>query len=1039
MVGIFGFTASSGQAISPDVSLLTGLWTDDLEVLWRSSVRIAIERGTRWCLCTNGHQVRLVDATRTYSRAYLQFDLERAGDDPRAFAALWGLLRADSFRSTPDEGALITRVVGMSARHGASVGRALRFGVVDAVGLLLSGLLESQKSRVVTETQLAAGFDEALTVVYRILFLMFAEARGLVPSWHPIYRSHYTIESLRDLAERPRTARGLWETLQAIARLAHTGCHAGHLRVPAFNGRLFSPVHSPLSETCKMSDDIARDALLALSTSRAERKQARIRIDYRDLGVEQLGAVYESVLDYEPAVASPAPGSAERARNQRMRVRLRRGGDRRKSTGSFYTPQSITDYLVRRTLHPLVDDASSSRILELRVLDPSMGSAAFLVSACHFLARGYERALIREGEYRSDEVDEGLRAGFRRQIAQRCLYGVDLNPTAVQLARLSLWLATLASDRPLTFLDHHLLTGDSLLGASLIDIARRPPPGPARSRSALGTTPLFTADDLEPSLAAIVSERRWIADTPDDKLEVVREKERRLERISGSNRWKELADLWCACWMWPDRPTTPDAAVFASLSDAIVRGGSALPRALTDRLRATARAVAAARRCFHWMLEFPEVYFRTDGEPHSNAGFDAVIGNPPWDMLRADSGSARDTARRDNALLKSFIWGSGVYRFQGGGHLNRYQLFVERAMALVRTGGRLGLVLPSGIATDHTSAGLRRRLLEHHDLDTVVGFDNRQAIFPIHRSVRFLLCTATAGSRTSEIKCRFGIADPMALDSVPDGGRSDTAYPVTLTSSLITRMGGTQLTIPDLRTVIDLKIVERIADQFPRLSEAEGWGVRFGRELNATDDRGHFHRSASGLPILEGKHIEPFQAHSSRASHRIARKEAEELLGCTGSFLRSRLAYRDVASVTNRTSLIAAVLPAGVVTTHSLFCLKSLLNSAEQHYLCGILNSYVANYLVRQLMTSHLGSTTVEDLRVPKLAAQSPLFMEISEGSRQLSVEISASRMARVQALAARAFKLSLDEFRHVLSTFPLVAESDRAAALDEFGKMLTL
>src|SRR5205823_9804 len=156
-----------------------------------------------------------------------------------------------------------------------------------------------------------------------------------------------------------------------------------------------------------------------------------------DLGVEQLGAVYESVLDYEPAFAEPA--SAERAPNRRPRVLLRRGGNRRKATGSFYTPQSITDYLLRRTLHPLVESASPSQILSLRVLDPSMGSAAFLVAACHFLARAYEYALIRVGECHPDDVDEPGRAGFRRQITQRCLYGVDLNPTAVQLARLSLW------------------------------------------------------------------------------------------------------------------------------------------------------------------------------------------------------------------------------------------------------------------------------------------------------------------------------------------------------------------------------------------------------------------------------------------------------------------------------------------------------------------------------------------------------------------------------------------------------------------------
>ncbi len=195
------------------------------------------------------------------------------------------------------------------------------------------------------------------------------------------------------------------------------------------------------------------------------RSARRTRIDYRDLGVEQLGAVYESVLDYEPAYAD----------SRRNQILLRRGGDARKSTGSFYTPQTLTDYVVRRTLHPLVDGAPADRILQLRVVDPAMGSAAFLVSACRYLARAYERALVREGVTDEADIDDADRALFRRLVAQRCLFGVDLNPTAVQLARLSLWLATLSANKPLTFLDHHLVCGNSLIGASPIDMARQPP------------------------------------------------------------------------------------------------------------------------------------------------------------------------------------------------------------------------------------------------------------------------------------------------------------------------------------------------------------------------------------------------------------------------------------------------------------------------------------------------------------------------------------------------------------------------------------
>ena len=363
---------------------------------------------------------------------------------------------------------------------------------------------------------------------------MFAESRRLVPNWHPIYRESYTVESLRERAERPGKVPGLWEALQAIARLAHKGCRAGSLIVPAFNGRLFSPARSPIAESCAIDDEVARKALLALSTTtgRPGRPEGRhhvrghhakrTRIDYRDLGVEQLGAVYESVLDYEPAYAD----------SKRDQVLLRRGGDARKSTGSFYTPQTLTDYVVRRTLHPLVDGAPADRILQLRVVDPAMGSAAFLVSACRYLARAYERALVRDGSAGEPDIDEADRAMFRRLVAQRCLFGVDLNPTAVQLARLSLWLATLSASKPLTFLDHHLVCGNSLIGASPVDIARQPPGARSPRLRNHTSMPLFSDADLEPSLARAVVERRWLADTRDDTADVVREKERRLERTA---------------------------------------------------------------------------------------------------------------------------------------------------------------------------------------------------------------------------------------------------------------------------------------------------------------------------------------------------------------------------------------------------------------------------------------------------------------------------------------------------------------------------
>src|SRR5918994_5174529 len=420
------------------IGLVASTWDISLDNLWRGAARRGIGLDAAWVFCTNGRELRLVDTQRTYSRAYLQFDLQRTADHLSTFGVFWALLREEAFRSHGDESPLVIDVIRSSARHGQAVSRSLRVGVIDAVQHLLEGLNKCGRH------DLPQLFDESLTVVYRVLFLMFAESRSLVPNWHPLYRESYTVETLRERAERPGHAHGLWEALQAIARLAHKGCRAGSLVVPAFNGRLFSPSRSPIADSCVVEDEVARRALLALSTAPAGRPKGRhyvrsgprettkrTRIDYRDLGVEQLGAVYESVLDYEPAYAESG----------RDRILLRRGGDARKSTGSFYTPQTLTDYVVRRTLHPLVEHASADRILHLRVVDPAMGSAAFLVSACRYLARAYERALIRDGSAHEADIDEGDRAIFRRVIAQRCLFGVDLNPTAVQLARLSLWVA----------------------------------------------------------------------------------------------------------------------------------------------------------------------------------------------------------------------------------------------------------------------------------------------------------------------------------------------------------------------------------------------------------------------------------------------------------------------------------------------------------------------------------------------------------------------------------------------------------------------
>jgi len=999
-------------------------WGRDPAAVWRNAVRHGIARNVRWCLCINGPALRIVDTHRTYSRQYVEFVLEDAFAHERTFAVFWGLLRADAWLHGSERRPLLEAAIALSESHRAAVRSSLQAGVHDALAHLTRALARVSHGRRSSHAHSTRPrpFDEALVVIYRILFLLFAEARGLVPAWHPVFAAAYTIESLRRPVELLPRPRGLWETLQAIARLAHKGCAIGSLRVTPFNGRLFSPRESPLADSADLDDSDVRKAVLALTTRHAD--GVRERIAYGDLGVEQLGGIYERLLDFESPAARPRP---------RVRSSASARTDRRKATGSFYTPRSLTEYIVRRTLAPLVHDAEPERILDLRVLDPAMGSGAFLVAACRYLALAYESALCREQGLSPDDVDERDRAGFRRAIAQRCLYGVDINPMAVQLGRLSLWLATLASDRPLTFLDHRLRAGNSLVGASPADLLRDRP-GTSRRRPVSSSLPLFTDDEVGGELEEAIGAREAIATEPGDTLAQVRAKEAALARLAGANgqlaRWKRACDLWCAQF-FDDARTAGSRPPFAPLADTIFRRPTLPPR-IVDPILERARHTAGEERFFHWALEFPEV-FHPCGRDRT-PGFDAVIGNPPWEMLRGDRGGAdvRAAAKAAAARLTAFGRRSGVYAWQGAGHVNLYQLFVERMMSLVRNGGRLGAILPWGFASDLGPAALRRRLFDRMAVDTLLSFENRERVFPIHRSVKFLLLCATHGVGTSALPCRFGIVRPEDLDRLPDAGAAGDE--VHLPIALVDRVSGPSLAIPEARCPADVALLSHCCTMYPPLGDPEGWNVRFGRELNATDDKRYFRSPRTGgLPIVEGKHLSPFSLAAANATQCIAPADAAHLLGAEGAHTRARLAYRDVASSTNRLTLIAAIVPAGVVTTHTIFCLKDLLDEDRVHFLCGMFNSFVANYLVRMRVTTHVTTNVIERLPMPPPARDSAVFTGITSAARALCADAAdGTAAARLQALAARAYELDRGQFRHVLDTFPLVPrdERDRAHAM---------
>jgi hypothetical protein len=338
-------------------------------------------------------------------------------------------------------------------------------------------------------------------------------------------------------------------------------------------------------------------------------------------------------------------------------------------------------------------------------------------------------------------------------------------------------------------------------------------------------------------------------------------------------------------------------------------------------------------------------------------------------------------------------------------------------------------VLPSGAVSDTSSAALRRHLFDRARVDAITGFSNREGIFPIHRSVRFALVTASAGASTDRITCRFGLTSVDEIDS---------AHPAALTVSreLVTRLsGGEDLGLPELLSTRDLGIVERIAARVPWLGSRSGWCAQFGRELNATDDRHAFRprtSAGSGRLVVEGKQLDPFRVELARSGFELpADAPASRRIP-----YRARLAYRDVASATNRLTLIAAVLPPNAVSTHTLFVLKMPLPLGTQRVLCALLNSFVANYLIRLRVSTHVTVSLLSRLPVPLLTPHDPAFQRLDALTHSLmhiaNVEGSADYV-ELQALAARLYGLEAGEFAHVLSTFPLVAEATRDACLDRF------
>lgn len=872
---------------------------------------------------TDGVRLRLLrDFFHTYTRGYIEFDLEnifesrnfadfralyrlchasrfvpRSEDEPsRAVAE--AIQRAEADESEGDKAEAVSTPLEMlyetSRATGIKVGQDLQDNVVEAIEILGNGFLDAElRNRLQEEGEGAARsyFRELLMVVYRLLFLLYAEQRGMMPGRDSLYTDEYSVTRLRERAEKRGGVRDnhtdLWQGLKATFRLAEHGSE--ELDVPAFNGMLFDRDYLDLLDgrECDNGSLLRTVSRLTLIESEGVRQ----RISYADLGVEEVGAIYESLLEFVPRVAEDRIHLDERV-VQPGQFFLDSRGATRKETGSYYTDQRLVQELIDSALAPVtgqrLDEAGDSRteqeqaLLGMQVCDPACGSAAFLIAATNYLGR-------RLAEIRS-ETDYPPQATIRearRDVLQHCIYGVDVNPMAVELAKVSLWIDTATTDRPLGFLDHRIKCGNSLIGTTSGLVEGGLPqdayeksqgrdwhPGNRIRKRVRNENKQLTKGSNSASLQNWGVERDGVLDLARkldeleeeaiEDVETKRELYRRLRNIPEYQAEILTHDAWTAAFFWP-----MDGTEEAYPTPKTIRKLRANPDPTEDELRYLkdkAEEISNEERFFHWSLEFPLVYVE--------GGFDCILGNPPWETLEmkdseffavkapdiADSGltqAERDEeiealAEEDPSLYasykeaeyskdaqKRFVKKSGRFPLTSRRKVNLYAPFSEVALKEIDPQGSSGIVVPTGIAYDETTKLFFQHLVENKQIRSLFDFINRRELFAgVHRSKKFCLLTMVGEGKSVE---EFDLAFYL---ETPDELTSERIYQ--LEPGDIRRVNPNTGNCPTFRDSehadLTLKIY-RDSDVLRREDEASSsWQIRLKRMFNAGDDSHLFRR-----------------------------------------------------------------------------------------------------------------------------------------------------------------------------------------------------
>lgn len=846
-----------------------------------------------WGLISDGQRLRILRDNPSMTRpAYVEVDLATLFEEERLpdFRRLWLLLHASRFApqaggTTGGLGCWLEQWRAKAEEQGERLLDKLRVGVTEALKALGNGFLAHPDNTALHQAlgsrQLDAQgyYNELLRLVYRLLFLLRAEARSLL---HPAdsdslarerYREGYSLDMLRQAARKAQRFEprhhDLWLTLQQSLR----GLAGGQplLALPALGG-LFDRDQCLNLDAALIDNRSLLYAIRALTWHKSDTSRALVATDYANMDAEELGSVYEALLELVPAISD---------RPQRFTfVGLDEGnstaGNLRKLTGSYYTPDVLVQSLIDTALRPVIrqrlsdnPEAPRAALLDLRVVDPACGSGHFLLAATRTLAREVARLDAEGSEPTPEQFQHAL-----REVVQHCIYGVDLNPMAVELCRAALWMEALEPGKPLTFLESHIQCGNALVGVYDPAVLEHGIPEDAFKAlegddkellKGLRKQNKAQAKTLAVDLRINAEQLAAVDALPEESLEEIeakRERWQEAQRSEETQRARLLEDLWTAAFF------VPKTQAF----EARIPTNAALKAAHRDELdplmAAEVRLRAAQNRFFHWPLQFPEVFNR------EHPGFDVVLGNPPWERIKlqekefftgrapeiAEARNAASRRRKIDALATSeseadrrlyedfqqarhaaeaasqFVRGSDRFTLTGTGDVNLYALFAELALNLITRRGRAGIIVPTGIATDDSTKAYFDALATGKRLASLYDFENREGLFQgVHRSYKFTLLT---------IANQVEVADLMFFATRVEHLHDEDRH-FQLSPDDFALINPNTRTCPVFRSKHDAELTRKLYRQAPVLiQEAPAqnpWGISFQAMFHMSNDSELFH------------------------------------------------------------------------------------------------------------------------------------------------------------------------------------------------------